>query len=203
MFLWIRLNSELLRYQGVQNFAKNNTENAELASKMLKQQHFLYQRKTCTTRNLHEVLQARTYQRNICENFAWFLYYPCSHRTLFWSSGWCHWRQWPDISAEREPVGHPWQFKVKKMKDMRERNFLILINWIMEGWCLVHSGRELLCAGTLNVCEAFVMTCRQAAVIKPTVWGVAEFGRLAANKRMHGVENAVLFNVPAHMKPFP
>ena len=45
MFLWIRLNLELLRYQGVQNFAKNNTENAELASKMLKQQHFLYQRK--------------------------------------------------------------------------------------------------------------------------------------------------------------
>ena len=31
MFLWIRLNSELLRYQGVQNFAKNDTENAELA----------------------------------------------------------------------------------------------------------------------------------------------------------------------------
>ena len=45
MFLWIRFNSELLRYQGVQNFAKNNTENAELASKMLRQQHFLYQRK--------------------------------------------------------------------------------------------------------------------------------------------------------------
>ena len=45
MFLWIRLNSELLRYQGVQNFAKNDTENAELASKMLRQQHFLYQRK--------------------------------------------------------------------------------------------------------------------------------------------------------------
>ena len=31
MFLWIRLNSELLRYHGVQNFAKNDTENAELA----------------------------------------------------------------------------------------------------------------------------------------------------------------------------
>ena len=45
IILWICLNSELLRYQGVQNFAKNNTENAELASKMLKQQHFLYQRK--------------------------------------------------------------------------------------------------------------------------------------------------------------
>ena len=45
MFLWIRLNSELLRYQGVQNFASSDTENAELASKMLKQQHFLYQRK--------------------------------------------------------------------------------------------------------------------------------------------------------------
>ncbi len=45
MFLWIRLNSELLRYQGVQNFANSDTENAELASKMLRQQHFLYQRK--------------------------------------------------------------------------------------------------------------------------------------------------------------
>ena len=45
IILWICLNSELLRYQGVQNFAKNNTENAELASKMLKQQHFLHQRK--------------------------------------------------------------------------------------------------------------------------------------------------------------
>ena len=29
----------------IQNFAKNDTENAELASKMLRQQHFLYQRK--------------------------------------------------------------------------------------------------------------------------------------------------------------
>ena len=63
MFLWIRLNSELLRYQGVQNFAKNNTENAELASKMLKQQHFLYQRKNLYTRNLYEVFQARQKQR--------------------------------------------------------------------------------------------------------------------------------------------
>ena len=33
MFLWIRLNSELLRYQGVHAFAKTDTENAELASK--------------------------------------------------------------------------------------------------------------------------------------------------------------------------
>lgn len=56
MFLWIRLNSELLRYQGVQNFAKNNTENAELASKMLKQQHFLYQRK-----NLYDLMPSRSF----------------------------------------------------------------------------------------------------------------------------------------------
>ena len=56
MFLWIRLNSELLRCQGVQNFAKNNTENAELASKMLKQQHFLYQRK-----NLYDLMPSRSF----------------------------------------------------------------------------------------------------------------------------------------------
>lgn len=31
IILWICLNSELLRYHGVQNFAKNDTENAELA----------------------------------------------------------------------------------------------------------------------------------------------------------------------------
>ena len=159
---------------------------------------FCINAKTCTFRYLDEFFQANQIQMIInVVLFSWrFLFYPYSHRTLFWSSGWCHWRQWPDISAEREPVGHPWQFKVKKMKDMRERNFLILINWIMEGWCLVHSGREFLGARTLNVCEAFVMTCRQAAAIKPTVWGTAEFGRLAANKRMHGVENAALFNVP-------
>ena len=57
------------------------------------------------------------------------------------------------------------------------------------------------CAGTGNVCEAFVMTCRQAAGIKPIVWGEAEFGRLPANKRMHGIENAALFYVPAHDLP--
>ena len=50
IILWICLNSELLRYHGVQNFAKNDTENAELASEMLRQQHFLYQRKICTPR---------------------------------------------------------------------------------------------------------------------------------------------------------
>ena len=114
---------------------------------------FCINAKTCTFRYLDEFFQANQIQMIINGVlFSWrFLFYPHSHRTLFWSSGWCHWRQWPDISAEREPVGHPWQFKVKKMKDMRERNFLILINWIMEGWCLVHSGREFLGARTLNV----------------------------------------------------
>ena len=46
----------------IQNFAKNNTENAELASKMLRQQHFLYQRKNLYTKNLYEVFQARQTQ---------------------------------------------------------------------------------------------------------------------------------------------
>ena len=47
----------------IQNFAKNDTENAELASKMLRQQHFLHQRKNLYTKNLYEVFQARQNQR--------------------------------------------------------------------------------------------------------------------------------------------
>ena len=46
----------------IQNFAKNDTENAELASKMLRQQHFLHQRKNLYTENLYEVFQARQTQ---------------------------------------------------------------------------------------------------------------------------------------------
>ena len=46
----------------IQNFAKNDTENAELASKMLRQQHFLHQRKNLYTKNLYEVFQARQTQ---------------------------------------------------------------------------------------------------------------------------------------------
>ena len=46
----------------IQNFAKNDTKNAELASKMLRQQHFLHQRKNLYTKNLYEVFQARQTQ---------------------------------------------------------------------------------------------------------------------------------------------
>ena len=92
-------------------------------------------------------------------------------------------------------VGYPWQYKIGKRRICNAENsvYYSYIKWKSYFW---YSGSELLCAWTLNVCEAFVMTCRQADATKPTVWGVAEFGRLAANKRMHGVENAALFNVP-------
>ena len=124
---------------------------------------FCINAKTCTTRNLHEVLQARTYQRNICDNFAWFLYYPCSHRTLFWSSGWCHWRQWPDISAEREPVGHPWQYKIEDIGNTQEgekldinisdietsarglRNTWVYTGCVMKKKHIVWAGRWVMC----------------------------------------------------------
>ena len=56
------LNSKLLRFHGIQNFANSDTENAELASKMLRQQHFLHQRKNLYTKNLYEVFQARQTQ---------------------------------------------------------------------------------------------------------------------------------------------
>ena len=88
---------------------------------------FCINAKTCTTRNLHEVLQARQYQRMISKLPGWsfFILIP-SHRTLFW------------------------------------------IRWCMSG---------------------------------QTRTAQSVFGRLAANRRMHGIENAALFNVPAHEIP--
>ena len=87
MFLWIRLNSELLRYQGVQNFAKNNTENAELASKMLKQQHFLYQLKNLYSQEPSRSSSGETDTEDNHRQFFpyWsFLFLFQFHRTLLW-----------------------------------------------------------------------------------------------------------------------
>ena len=51
--------------------------------------------KTRTTRNLHEVLQARQTQRWITKIFAWLFYFPSPHRTLsaevWWLPG--EWRK--------------------------------------------------------------------------------------------------------------
>ena len=49
IILWICLNSELLRYHGVQNFAKNDTENVKLALR-LRQSVFCINAKTCPLR---------------------------------------------------------------------------------------------------------------------------------------------------------
>ena len=71
----LRLNSKLLKYQGVQNFAKNNTENAELASKMLKQQHFLYQRKNLYNQEpCTKFSQARTVPEKHLRKFCSWLF---------------------------------------------------------------------------------------------------------------------------------
>ena len=43
-------------------------KSAELASKMLRQQHFLYQRKNLYTRNLYEVFQVRQQQKIFMKN---------------------------------------------------------------------------------------------------------------------------------------
>ena len=156
---------------------------------------FCINAKTCTTRNLHEVLQARPYQRNICENLTWFLYYPHSHRTLFWVVADATGASGQMLARSASLWGTHGNLKWRKWRICRKGVFYINI---LDYWSLMFGTfREgVSMCGTLNVCEAFVMTCRQAAATKLTVWGAAEFGRLAANKRMHGVENAALFNVP-------
>ena len=163
MFLWIRLNSELLRYQGVQNFAKNNTENAELASKMLKQQHFLYQRKNLYNQEPSRSSSGEIVPENLHENLQPEFFISALYRTLFWSSGWCHWRQWPDISAEREPVGHPWQYKIEDIGNTQEgekldinisdietsarglRNTWVYTGCVMKKKHIVWAGRWVMC----------------------------------------------------------
>ena len=80
------LKSELLRYQDIHAFAKNDTENAELASKMLKQQHFLHQRK-----NLYNPVSRRSSsgETNTEDNHVLFpagsLFFLSHPRTLYWA----------------------------------------------------------------------------------------------------------------------
>ena len=69
----------------------------------LRQQHFLHQRKTCTTRYLHEVPQASRYQMISAGNFSEVSRYPA-----------------PDFirdSAERERCPH---VKLKKSSEYKE-----------------------------------------------------------------------------------
>ena len=94
IIICVCLSSKLLRFYGIQNFAKNDTENAELASKMLRQQHFLHQRKNLYTKNLYEVFQARQNQRIFTKILRLLSPFslPIHPRTLselvWWRSGW-------------------------------------------------------------------------------------------------------------------
>ena len=74
----------------------------------LRQQHFLHQRKTCTTRYLHEVPQASRYQMIPAGNFSEVSRYPT-----------------PDFirdSAERERCPHVKLKKSSEYKDTRSGN---------------------------------------------------------------------------------
>ena len=157
---------------------------------------FCINAKTCTFRYLDEFFQANQIQRIITGVLSsWhFLFYLLIHRTLVWvvanATG-----AGGQISARSASL---WGTHGNlKWRICGKGVFLLNYGRLMFG--TFREGASM--CGTLNVCEAFVMTCRQAAAIKPTVWGAAEFGRLAANKRMHGVENAALFNVPHIWSP--
>ena len=153
IILWICLNSELLRYHGVQNFAKTDTENAELADAQT----------AAFSVSTQKPVQPDTFMKFLKRADT-----RCHRREFF-----------------------------LKFHDIPPPDFIGIVWWVV-GICRkngIHVQR------TVNACEAFVMTCRQAAATKPTVWGVAEFGRLAANRRMHGIENAALFYGTAHEIP--
>ena len=149
-----------------------------LNSLTLRQQHFLYQRKNLYNQEPLRSSSGETAPEDDYKT-SWldfFILIP-SHRTL---------------SEDGSVVTYSIQEVIKAgtvQSICRESSF----GNIQEVWYS--------CAGTGNACEAFVMTCRQAVGIKPIVWGEAEFGRLPANKRMHGIENAALFYVPAHDIP--
>ena len=66
-------------------------------------------------------------------------------------------------------MGHPWQYKFENNDGYAGKEFSY-INILDYGRLMFGTFREgaSMC-GTLNVCEAFVMTCRQADATKPTV----------------------------------
>ena len=165
MFLWIRLNSELLRYQGVQNFAKNNTENAELASKMLRQQHFLYQRKNLYIPILGRIFSGEPDSDDNHRSPFQLAFSILSSLSPYFilGSGWRRWRRWSSISAEREPVGHPWQYKIEDIGNTQEgekldinisdietsarvlRNTWVYTGCVMKKKHIVWAGRWVMC----------------------------------------------------------
>ena len=89
---------------------------------------FCINAKTCTFRYLDEFSQANQIQMIITGVLSdWhFQFYPHSYRTLFLVVADATGAGGKVGRAEREPVGHPWQFKIEKEEDMQRRKFCIL-----------------------------------------------------------------------------
>ena len=92
--IWTWFNSKILKYQEVQLLAKSDTENAELASKMLRQQHFLHQRKNLYIPILKRIFSSEP-DSDANHDSSWlglFFYSPIHSRTLYrivWWRGDC------------------------------------------------------------------------------------------------------------------
>ena len=139
---------------------------------------FCINAKTCTTRNLHEVLQARQHQRMIIKSPGWSFYVHPLHRTL--SEVAAKPRVKLGIPVGRAPVGTIAIWKVK----IRYRGRMSVWN---------NTGKmPSMCRGYGILVRLSLWRAGKLPPLKPIVWGEAEFGRLVANKRMHGIENAAV-----------
>ena len=102
---------------------------------MLRQQHFLYQRK-----NLHIPILGRIFSGEPDSDDNHWSPFQLAFSILsslspyfILGSGRRHWRQWPIISAEREPVGYPWQYKFENNDGYEKGSLLILLIFRMMG----------------------------------------------------------------------
>ena len=90
----------------------------------LRQQHFLYQRKNLSVRNLDEVLQARQYQRMIIKSSGWSFYIHPTAPDFIPSSGGAAGEA--ENHAKRWPVGTHSNIKWK----MNDRNMQEGSSWL-------------------------------------------------------------------------
>ena len=90
---------------------------------------FCINAKTCTFRYLDEFSQANQVQMIITGVLSdWhFQFYPHSYRTLFLVVADATGAGGKVGSAEREPVGHPWQFKIEKEEGYATQKILYII----------------------------------------------------------------------------
>ena len=144
----------------------------------LRQQHFLYQRKNLYNQEPWRSSSGETAPENDYK-ISWLEFLRSSPSPDFiWGSGEAAGEA--KNHAKRRLVGTIAIWKVK----IRYRGRMSVWN---------NTGKmPSMCRGYGMLVRLSLWRAGKLSPLKPIVWGEAEFGRLVANKRMHGIENAAV-----------